>query len=51
MSVTRTPLRNEAIRRREEIADARKVALDIGALVALIAFAFVGWLIWTGMPR
>lgn len=47
MSVSRSPLRNEALYR-EEDADARKVRHVVGVLVTLIAFAFVGWIIWKG---
>lgn len=42
MSVTRTPIRNEFIRRREEIADAKRTSAWIAGLLAFAAFSYVG---------
>lgn len=46
MSVTRAPLHNDTLRRREEIADAQKTAVLIGGLMLLVACAFVWWITW-----
>lgn len=48
MSITRTPLRNDAIRRSEDIADARRVAAIVGGIMVLAAFAIVVWCTWGG---
>lgn len=46
MSVSRTPLRNEALRRREERADAQRTATIVGAICFIAASAVVLGITW-----
>lgn len=46
MSVTRSPIRNESLRRAEERADAQRTAAIVGGLAFFIACAFVIYLAW-----
>lgn len=48
MSVSRSPLRNAALRRREEEADAKRVTAILGALCVIAAAAYVGGIVWFG---
>lgn len=46
MSVTRSPLRNDSLRRAEERADAQRTAAIIGGFLFLAACAFVIYIAW-----